>query len=268
MTNLQYLKIIMRGAGDLATGVALRLHRCGFNNLLLLETEHPLAVRRRVSFSEAVNSGEVSIEGVTARHIIKIDDAVDCWGKGEIPILVDPQGSSVASMQPDVLIDAIIAKRNLGTRRDDAELVIGLGPGFCATEDVDCAIETMRGHDLGRVLRQGSALADTGIPGAIEGYSHERLLRAPGAGLFETELDIGAMVTAGETVGTVDGKQVIATISGVIRGLLRSATPVQQGTKLGDIDPRGEPAFCNRVSDKAMAVAGGVVEAVLWHYNC
>lgn len=268
MTNLQDLKIVMRGAGDLATGVALRLHRCGFNNLLLLETEHPLAVRRRVSFSEAINIDEVSVEGLTARRIGEVDAAAKCWARGEIPILVDPQGSSVAQMQPDVLVDAIIAKRNLGTRRDDAELVIGLGPGFCATEDVDCAIETMRGHDLGRVLRQGSALADTGIPGVIEGYSHERLLRAPAAGLFETELDIGAMVKAGEVVATVAGKPVVATISGVVRGLLRSATPVQKGMKLGDIDPRAEAALCNRVSDKAMAVAGGVVEAILWHYNC
>ncbi len=268
MTNLQDLKIVMRGAGDLATGVALRLHRCGFNNLLLLETEHPLAVRRRVSFSEAVNSGEVSVEGVTARCIKEIEAAAEYWAKGEIPIMVDSQGSSVASMQPDVLVDAIIAKRNLGTHRDDAELVIGLGPGFCATEDVDCVIETMRGHDLGRVLRQGRPHADTGIPGVIEGYSYERLLRAPGAGIFETELDIGDMVKVGEIVGTVAAKPVTATISGVVRGLLRSATPVQQEMKLGDIDPRGEPALCNRVSDKAMAIAGGVVEAILWHYNC
>jgi len=166
------------------------------------------------------------------------------------------------------VIDAIIAKRNTGTRMVDAELVIALGPGFTAASDVDCVIETMRGHDLGRVIWEGSALADTGIPGSIDGYSHERLLRAPKAGIFETNLTIGDSVDQGECVATVGSSPVFANISGVLRGLLHSTTPVAKGTKLGDIDPRGESAFCRRASDKAMAVAGGVVEAILWHYNC
>ncbi len=267
MNNLANLTIIMRGAGDLATGVALRLHRAGFKHLLLLETEHPLAVRRLVSFSEAINVEKVSIEGVTA---VRIDDAglLEQWlTKNTIPVLIDPVGKSIQTLQPDIVIDAIIAKRNLGTGIDDAELVIGLGPGFTAGKDVNCVIETKRGHNLGRVIHDGAAAADTGIPGNIGGYTNERLLRAPNGGLFETNFNIGDQVEKGEYVATVDSFPVFANISGVIRGLLRSATPVDNKTKLGDIDPRGKVAFCTTASDKAMAVAGGVLEAILNKFN-
>ncbi|MEA2114165.1 MAG: selenium-dependent molybdenum cofactor biosynthesis protein YqeB [Thermodesulfobacteriota bacterium] len=265
--NMKNLKIIMRGAGDLATGVALRLHRSGFKRLLLLETEHPLAVRRLVSFSEAVNIGKVSIEGIIAE---RIDDAgtLEQWlPDNNIPILIDSTGNSIHKLQPDIVIDAIIAKRNIGTEITDAELVIGLGPGFTAGRDVNCVIETKRGHNLGRVIYDGSAAPDTGIPGNIGGYTNERLLRAPNAGIFETNCNIGDRVEKGECVATVDSSPVIASISGVIRGLLRSATPVDKSTKLGDIDPRGKVAFCTTASDKAMAVGGGVLEAILNNYN-
>ena len=267
MKNLADLKIIMRGAGDLATGVALRLHRAGFRRLLLLETEHPLAVRRLVSFSEAINIGKVSIENVTA---IRIDDAaiLEPWlPENKISILIDPTGKSIQKLQPDIVIDAIIAKRNLGTGIDDAKLVIGLGPGFTAGKDVNCVIETKRGHNLGRVIHEGAAAADTGIPGSIGGYTNERLLRAPKAGIFETNFNIGDKVEQGECIAIVDSSPVIANISGVIRGLLRSTTPVDNKTKLGDIDPRGKVDFCTTASDKAMAVGGGVLEAILNKFN-
>ncbi len=257
----------MRGAGDLATGVALRLHRSGFNRLLLLETAHPLAVRRMVSFSEAVNLGECTVEGVNARHINNAALLSNWQIDNTIPILVDPAGESIHTLQPDIVIDAIIAKRNTGTSIDDAELVIGLGPGFTAGRDVNCVIETMRGHALGRVIYNGSACPDTGIPGSIGGYTQERLLRSPRAGIFETSRNIGDRVSKGECVATVDSAPVTANISGVIRGLLRSNIPVDKNTKLGDIDPRGKTAFCATASDKAMAVGGGVLEAILWRFN-
>ncbi|HIP40157.1 MAG TPA: EF2563 family selenium-dependent molybdenum hydroxylase system protein [Desulfocapsa sulfexigens] len=267
MDSLKDLKIILRGAGDLATGVALRLHRSGFRCLLLLETAHPLAVRRMVSFSEAINLGKVCVEGVTARRIDEMGRANEWLPDDEIPVVIDPEGKSIQTLQPDIVIDAIIAKRNTGTNINDAELVIGLGPGFTAGRDVNCVIETMRGHGLGRVIYDGYATPDTGIPGNIGGYTHERLLRAPGAGMFKTDYNIGDSVNRGDCVATVDSAPVYADLSGVLRGLLRSATPVEQGTKLGDIDPRSKTAFCRTASDKAMAIGGGVLEAMLRHFN-
>jgi len=267
MDSLKDLKIIIRGAGDLATGVALRLHRSGFRHLLLLETAHPLAVRRMVSFSEAINIGKVCVQGVTARHIDEAGGTAEWIPDDTIPVIIDPEGKAIQTRQPDIVIDAIIAKRNTGTKINDAELVIGLGPGFTAAQDVHCVIETMRGHGLGRVIYDGYASPDTGIPGNIGGYTHERLLRAPGAGMFETDYDIGDTVKRGDCVATVNSSPVYAELSGVLRGLLRSATPVEQGTKLGDIDPRGKTAFCRTASDKAMAIGGGVLEAILGHFN-
>ena len=287
MTRLHELTIIMRGAGDLATGVALRLYRAGFRRLLLLETAHPLAVRRLVCFSEAVVLGEVRVEDVRGYRLHDPDHHPDTSGQqGDesrvyqartapgfhintwpdeegIAVLVDPEGAAVRSMRPDVVIDAIMAKRNLGTNRDMAPLVIGLGPGFTAGQDVHCVIETMRGHTLGRVIHEGAALADTGVPGNIGGYTTERLLRAPVAGMFVTGHAIGDRIQAGEQVGTVEGEPVVAAISGILRGLLRTDTPVAAGTKLGDIDPRGEADYCPLVSDKALAIGGGVLEAIL-----
>jgi len=267
MKDLANVTIVMRGAGDLATGVALRLHRAGFKHLLLLEAEHPLAVRRLVSFSEAINGGKISIEGVTAERIDAFQMWENKWAENSIPVLVDPAGNSIQKLQPDVVIDAIIAKQNCGTGINDAKRVIGLGPGFTAGKDVHCVIETKRGHNLGRVIYSGSAAPDTGIPGNIGGYTNERLLRAPQPGIFETDFNIGDKVEKGECVARVDSLPVYANISGVIRGLLRSATPVDKKTKLGDIDPRGKVDFCTTASDKAMAVGGGVLEAILNNYT-
>lgn len=267
MDSLKDLKIIIRGAGDLATGVALRLHRSGFRRMVLLETAHPLAVRRMVSFSEAINRGEVRVEGITAKRIDETLTANEWLPNDEIPVVIDPEGTSIQTLQPHIVVDAIIAKRNTGTSKNDAELVIGLGPGFTAGQDVNCVVETMRGHGLGRVIYEGCATPDTGIPGNIGGYTHERLLRAPGAGIFKTDYNIGDSVNRGDCVATVNDAPVYADLSGVLRGLLQSATPVEQGTKLGDIDPRGKAAFCHTASDKAIAIGGGVLEAILEHFN-
>ncbi len=259
MSRLAELTFIIRGAGDLATGVALRLYRAGFRKLLLLETPRPLAVRRQVAFAEAVYEGEVMVEDVRAVLVRE-----GSWpNNGEVFVCVDPEAGNIARLRPEVVIDAIMAKQPTGTRLADAPLVVGLGPGFSAGRDVHCVIETMRGHGLGRVIHTGEALADTGVPGALGGYTRERLLRAPGAGLFVTSRAIGDQVAQGDRLGTVAGVPVHAGVGGVIRGLLRSHTPVDQGTKLGDIDPRNRVAFCRRVSDKALAIGGGVLEAVL-----
>lgn len=266
MTDLTSLTIVVRSAGDLATGIVLRLYRSGFHRIVMLEVERPLAVRRRVAFSEAVWLGENTVEGITGRKV-DASDIEACWSRGELPVVVDPEGTCMASLKPDVVVDAIMAKRNLGTSTGDAPLVIGVGPGFSAGDDVHYVIETCRGHHLGRVIREGEALPNTNVPGSIEGYAIERLLRAPVEGTFMTDLDIGDRVAKGDTVGTVDGEPVVASIAGVLRGLLRTDTPTPKGMKLGDIDPRDKVEFCDTASDKAIAIGGGVLEALLEKYN-
>ncbi|WP_243547022.1 selenium-dependent molybdenum cofactor biosynthesis protein YqeB [Pseudodesulfovibrio tunisiensis] len=265
MTTFQYPIIAIRGAGDLATGVALRLYRAGLRKMVFLETEHPLAVRRTVAFSEAVYHETVTVEGVTARLIPSPDHAPEVWAEGELPVICDPKAETIPAFRPDVLVDAIIAKRNLGTNQDMASLVIGLGPGFTAGKDVHKIVETKRGHHLGRIIHSGSAAANTGIPGNIEGYTIERVYWAENDGIFVTSLDIGETVNKGDVLGSIDGVPVIAAVSGVIRGLLRNNTPVTAGAKLGDVDPRGAISYCHQASDKALAIGGGVLEAILAH---
>ncbi|MES9994742.1 selenium-dependent molybdenum cofactor biosynthesis protein YqeB [Desulfovibrio aminophilus] len=262
------LHIVIRGAGDLATGVALRLWRSGFRRLVLLEREMPLSVRRLVCFSEAVREGVWRVEDVTAQRAPDIPGVNTVLAQGRLPVLVDPSASFVPKAHPDVLIDATIAKRNLlGTSMDQAELVIALGPGFTAGVDCHRVVETHRGHGMGRVIASGSALPNTGIPGAIMGYTKERVLRAPCDGIFETSRSIGQTVAQGEQVGIVNGMPVLAGIPGVLRGLLPHLTPVSSGLKLGDVDPRGDASHCTIVSDKALAVGGGVLEAIMEHFN-
>lgn len=261
------VRIVLRGAGDLATGVALRLYRAGFRRMLLLEAAAPLAVRRQVAFSEAVTHGRQMVEGVTAARVASHEEAPAVWQRGEIPVLVDPYGVSLTVFMPDILIDAVMAKRNLGTVITAAPLVIALGPGFEAGVDAHRVVETMRGHTLGRVISKGQAAANTGVPAPVGGYTVERLLRAPAAGLFRTSRDIGDMVQAGDLVGHVENQPVTAAITGVLRGVLRDATQVTAGLKLGDIDPRAEASACCQVSDKALAIGGGVLEAVMERLN-
>lgn len=259
--------IIIRGGGDIATGTICRLHCCGFR-LLVLETEAPLAIRRRVAVCEAVYDGQAEVEGVVAERIAHPEQMHGCWDRGQVPVLVDPAGTCIAALRPACLIDAILAKRNLGTSRAMAPLTIGLGPGFVAGEDVHVVIETARGHHLGRLITSGPALADTGIPGEVAGYGRERVVRAPGDGSLAIIRDIGTAVLRGEPICTVAERTVVAPIDGLIRGMLRGGSWVRARMKIADIDPRtDEPENCTTISDKARCIAGGVLEAVISHLH-
>lgn len=261
------LVILIRGAGEVASGVAHRLHQCHFK-VCMTEISHPLAVRRAVAFSEAIYEGEKEVEGVRAKFISKPEEIESVWKNRDIPILIDPDGKKTRKfLSPDVLVEAIMAKRNLGTQMEDAPLVIGLGPGFAAGKDVHIVIETNRGHHLGRMILKGAAEPDTGIPGEIGGYAMERLLRTMKKGIFHPQKSIGDRVNKGTVVAVVDDFPVIAKISGVLRGLLREGAEVNKGTKVGDIDPRGKKEACFTISDKVRAIGGGVLEAILYRFN-
>ena len=254
--------VLIRGAGDLASGVALRLRHSGFR-VVMTEIGHPTTIRRTVAFSDAVTKGAARVEDVEARLAPDAEGALALLCEGLLPVLVDPEAACRETLRPDVLVDAILAKRNLGTSITDAPIVIGVGPGFTAGEDCHAVVETMRGHTLGRVYYTGGPLPNTAVPGLIGGYAGERVLRAPADGVFTGLRSIGDTVRAGETVGTVDGVPMRATIDGVLRGLLADGVPVKKGLKSGDVDPRGRPEYCETVSDKALAIGGGVLEAIL-----
>lgn len=254
--------VLIKGAGDLGSGVAARLHRAGFP-VVMTEVAAPLMVRRTVCFGEAAYDGEVSVEGIVARQVSGPQDVAGILAQGVIPLLIDPQAASRVDLHPIVLVDAIMAKRNTGTTLGDAACVIGLGPGFTAGLDCHAVIETNRGHWLGRVLWQGQAQPDTGTPGEVAGRRAERVLRAPVAGRLEAHTAIGDRVTAGQLVASVDGQDLHAQIDGVLRGLLHPGLAVAAGVKVGDIDPRAEPSHCFTISDKSQAIGGGVLEAIL-----
>ena len=246
--------VLVRGAGDLATGVIVRLHRCGFK-VMVTECANPSAIRRKAALCEAVWQGAAQVEGVTARRVADAAQAEPVAQRGEIPLLVDENAACITTLQPAAVVDAILAKRNLGTSREMAPITVGLGPGFAAGQDVDAVVETMRGHQLGRVIRQGAAIPNTGVPGVIAGYAAERVGNI---------IAIGALVRAGQVIARVGDTPVHATIDGVLRGLIREGYPVTKGLKIADIDPRPEQAaYCDTVSDKARAIGGGVVEALL-----
>ena len=258
--------VLIRGAGDLASGVALRLHRAQFP-VVMTDIPQPTAIRRTVCFSQAIRFGTTMVEdtkGVCCKTAGEVQAALSA---GDIPVLPDPEAACKAWLHPDVLVDGILAKKNLGTKITDAPLVIALGPGFCAGKDCHAVVETMRGHTLGRVIWDGEPLPNTNIPGLIGGFAGERVLRAPDTGIFHQIRDIGALVESGETVGEVNGLPMVCTISGVLRGILPDGTPVTKGMKSGDVDPRGNVKNCYTVSDKASAIAGGVLEAIL-KKNC
>jgi xanthine dehydrogenase accessory factor len=264
---LKNLVIVIKGGGEMATGIACRLFRANFRHLVMLETNMPMAVRRYVSFCEAVYDSAVTVEKITARRADASSDIPRIWQAGEVPVLVDPGWAVISDITPHVVIDAIIAKKNLGTTMAEAPLVIGLGPGFTAGRDVHCVIETNRGHDLGRIIEKGSAQADTGVPGTICGVSLERVLRAPCEGMFQAECRIGDLVTQDQVLGHVGEIPVTAKIDGMVRGLIRNRIRVPVRCKIGDIDPRGAAASCNTISEKARAVGGAVLEAILRRYN-
>lgn len=259
------ITVLIRGGGDMASGVAWRLYKCGFR-VFMTEIPKPLAIRRSVCFCEAVYEQTTIVEGVEARLVDHPGQAQGLWEKGVIPLMVDPDCNSKEALKPHVLVDAIMAKKNLGTSISDAPLVIALGPGFEAGKDAHYVVETKRGHYLGRLIENGPAAPDTGIPGQIMGYGSERVLRAPAQGKLEAIKDIGDQVAKGEPVCLVGGHEVLATIDGVIRGLIRPGLRVTEGLKIGDIDPRGIREHCFTISEKALAIAGSVLEGILRTY--
>jgi len=263
---MKNILVIIRGGGDLATGVAVKLFRAGFP-VMILEIEHPTVIRLPVSFARAIYEGKVIVEEIEAVLIPSWEKEEDITKKGKIPVLIDPEGSCIEKLFPTVLVDAILAKRNLGTRIDQAPLVIGLGPGFTAGEDVDVVIETKRGHNLGRVYYQGQAAPDTGVPGEVGGESKRRLLRAPAEGKIIPLHKIGDLVRAGEVIAEVEGVSLKAEIYGVLRGLIYPQSRVTRGMKIGDIDPRGIREYCFTVSDKARSIGGAVLEAICTYLN-
>lgn len=270
--------IVVRGAGDLATGTIHRLKKAGFR-LLVLEAEHPAAIRRQVALSEAVYAGSARVEDVEAvrmdvdlaekknRKELLEQEMERIWKKDGVPVLVDPAGLSIAALRPAVVVDAILAKKNLGTTKEMAPLVIALGPGFTAGEDVDVVIETKRGHNLGRVIRSGSAVPNTGIPGIIGGYGKERVMHAQAEGILRNAASIGDIVEARDVIAEIETEKgtvpVEASLSGLLRGLIRDGYPVTKGFKIADIDPRKEELQnCFTISDKARCIAGSVLEVI------
>ena len=254
--------VLIRGGGDLASGVAVRLHRSGFQ-VLITELAQPRVVRRSVSFAEAVFEGHAEVEGIIAELFTNLDDAKAALKSGIIPVLVDPELDCLDTLLPEIVIDARMRKKPPERGKELATLVIGLGPGFIGGENCHAVIETNRGHDLGRVLWVGVPQEDTGIPGEVRGFGPERVLRAPVDGELISGANIGDLVKQGSVLALVGGQAVLAPFDGVLRGLLRPGSQVKQGLKIGDVDPRQDPNMVNLVSDKSRAIGGGVLEAVL-----
>ncbi len=257
--------IIIRGAGEMASGVAYRLHRAGLK-IVMTELPQPLAVRRWVCFSEAVYEGQCTVEGIEARRVKDPTDTLkilQVMAKGIIPVLIDPDGESIPALHPTVVVDARMLKKAIELIPTRVNLIIGLGPGFTAGKNCHAAIETHRGHTLGRVYWEGSPLADTGIPDAVGSVREKRVLRAPTNGVLTPKASIGEHIEAEQVVAEVNGQPIVAPFKGVLRGMLREGLQVTQNLKVGDLDPRDDPAFCSLISDKALAIGGAVLEAIL-----
>ena len=259
--------IIVRGGGDLATGTIYKLKKSGFQ-VLILEVQNPSAIRRNVAFCEAVYQGTQTVEDMTCYLVESVEQAEQFINEGKLCVLVDPMGESIARLKPLAVIDAILAKKNLGTNRNMAPVTLALGPGFAAGEDVDAVIETKRGHNLGRVVWEGTAAPNTGIPGVIGGYGKERVIHCPAKGILRNVKKITDTVSRGEVIAVVETEEgnvsVKATLDGILRGLIRDGYPVHVGFKMADIDPRAEEyENCFTISDKARCIAGGVLEALL-----
>ncbi len=261
--------VLVRGGGDLASGVVFRLHRAGLR-VAVAEIEQPLAVRRKVAFAEAIYAGEVTIEGITGKRVADFTDTfrvLQIFARGQVPVLIDPAAESIKTIRPTVLVDARMRKAPPELSRDAAHLYIGLGPGFEAGYNCHAVVETNRGPFLGRVSWQGSAEADTRLPDPVLGQSERRVLRAPADGVVEARAEIGDLLQEGQLVAEVGGQAVTAPFAGVLRGLIHPGLVITRGTKIGDVDPRGDPRLCCLVSDKALAVGGGVLEAILSRPN-
>jgi xanthine dehydrogenase accessory factor len=260
------MKVLIKGAGDLATGIASRLYRSG-HQIIMTEIEAPLTVRRTVALSRAVYEGKAVVEDMTGIRVDSMEEAQQVQQLGDIPVIVDESAEIIEKYRPHILVDAILAKRNMGTRITDAPFVIGVGPGFYAGLDCHCVIETMRGHELGNVIYQGGAIPNTGIPGEIDGFSIERLIRAAGEGVIEPRVVIGDLVKQGQLVAVTGGKEVFAQMGGIVRGMLQPGVWVKENMKIGDIDSRSAKSHCYTISDKARAIGGGVLEAAACFEN-
>jgi xanthine dehydrogenase accessory factor len=267
--NITETLCLIRGGGDIATGAIYRLFQAGFP-VIVMELSQPLVVRRTVSFAEAVYAGEVEVEGVHARRVPNTAEALRLAVIHEmIPVLIDEQGSAIKEIKPKVLVDARMAKVNMNTCIDDADFVVGLGPGFTAGGDCHALIETLRGFHLGRVIRDGKAAENTGKPEAVAGYAEQRVVRAPHSGRVKVRRDIGDLVEEGECLAEIGETAVYAPFKGIIRGMIHDGLVVPAGLKIGDIDPRQVRDYCFEISDKALAIGGGVLEAVLaWLNKC
>ena len=259
------IRVLIRGGGEMASGIAHRLHQCHMK-VLICEIASPTAVRRSVAYADAVFNGRQIIECVEAIKVATIAEAQEIWRRGAIPLLIDPDAALGRALKPTVLVDAIMAKRHSTTTLNDAPLVIGVGPGFSAGQNVHAVVESNRGHHLGRVIWQGGAEPDTGVPAPVAGHTEARVLRAPRAGRFKALRQIGDRVDAGEIVGEIAGEPVCSAIAGLLRGMLHDGVETQVGMKLGDVDPRGERGYVDTISDKARAIGGGVLEAILHAY--
>jgi xanthine dehydrogenase accessory factor len=254
--------IYVRGGGDLASGVVFRLFRAGIP-VAVAELPQPLVVRRLVSFAEAVYRGSFQVEGIPAQLVPDTLSALDLLSRGIVPVLIDPEGHKQRELEPLVIVDGRMLKHQPDINLQDAPLIIGLGPGFSAGENCHAVVETNRGHALGRVIWEGTAEADTGIPEAVSRYRAERVLRSPAAGVLIARTEIGSLLSAGQPIAEVSGQVIYAQFDGVLRGLVHPGINVRQNMKIGDLDPRRDPAYCTRISDKSLAVGGGVLEAVL-----
>ncbi|MEG1004597.1 MAG: selenium-dependent molybdenum cofactor biosynthesis protein YqeB [Clostridium sp.] len=255
--------VVVRGGGDIATGTIQKLHRSGFK-VLVLEIDKPTAIRRNVAFSDAVYNGNTEVEGIKGVLAKNKEEINNCFENRVIPIVVDSTGEFINRIKPNVVIDAILAKRNIGTHKKMAPITVALGPGFEAGVDVDIVVETMRGHNLGRLIFEGQAMKNTGIPGEIKGYTKDRVIYSADNGIIKNIKALGDIVQAGEVIAFIDGVQVLATISGILRGIIKNGSYVNKGLKIADIDPRlKELENYNTISDKARSIGGGVLEAIL-----
>lgn len=256
--------IIVRGGGDIASGAIQKLYRSGFK-VLVLETETPSAIRRKVSFCEAVYEKEIEIEGIKARLVANDEEIKDCWDSDILPVMIDSRGKVIERLKPLAVVDGILAKQNFGTKRSMALITIALGPGFSAPEDVDIVIETMRGHNLGRIIEEGRASENTGVPGVIAGFGIERVIYSDYSGIITHIEKIGNVVEKGDVIAVVGDNEIYASISGVLRGIIRDGYKVKKGLKIADIDPRiSEKDNCFTISDKARNIGGAVLESILY----
>lgn len=258
------MKVMIRGAGDLASGIAYELWLRG-HEILMTDTAVPLAVRRAVSFSWAVYEGKAQVEDALGILVHNIREALQVTGSGNIAVIVDEKGKIRREYQPDVLVDSIMAKKNMGTCITDAPLVVGIGPGFCAGKDCHCVVETLRGPSLGKVIYRGSAAPNTGIPGEVGGYTTQRLLRAQGTGQMKPMVQIGDFIQKGQLAAVTGGVPVYAQMSGVVRGMLQEGVQVEKGLKIGDVDARKKRELCYTISDKARCIGRGVAQAAAGH---